>query len=141
MRTEVSEIMERKVISLPPGAPLIEAAEMMHDHNIRHLPVVDHNEVVGVLSDRDLRSYLEEVYRSSVETPAGLRRKNLTVRDVMHAKPLTIDPGTAVSDAIDIMLEQKIGALIVADTLNQLKGIVSYEDILRSVRDEYEARV
>ena len=57
------------------------------------------------------------------------------------AKPLTIDPGTAVSDAIDIMLEQKIGALIVADTLNQLKGIVSYEDILRSVRDEYEARV
>jgi predicted transcriptional regulator len=39
------------------------------------------------------------------------------------------------------MLEQKIGALIVADTLNQLKGIVSYEDILRSVRDEYEARV
>ena len=93
-----------------------------------------------MLSDRDLRSYLEEVYRSSVETPAGLRRKNLTVRDVMHAKPLTIDPCTAVSDAIDIMLEQKIGALIVADTLNQLKGIISYEDILRIVRDEYETQ-
>jgi acetoin utilization protein AcuB len=141
MITEVSEIMERKVFSLPPGAPLIEAAELMHDHNIRHIPVVDHNEIVGVLSDRDLRGYLEEVYRSSVETPTGFRRKNLTVREVMHSKPLTIDPGTTVSEAIDLMLENKIGALVVADTLNQLKGIVSYEDILRSVRDDYEARV
>jgi len=138
---EVSEIMERKVFSLPPGATLLEAAELMHDKNVRHLPVVAHNEVVGLLSDRDLRSYLEEVYRSSQETKEGIRRKSLAISDVMYAKPITIDPSTEVSDAIDLMLDNKIGALIVTDTLNQLRGIVSYEDILRNVRDVYDARV
>jgi acetoin utilization protein AcuB len=113
----------------------------MHEKNIRHLPVVAHNEVVGLLSDRDLRSYLQEVYRSSQETKEGIRRKSLVISDVMYVKPITIDPGTDLSDAIDLMLENKIGALVVTDTLNQLRGIVSYEDILRNVRDVYEARV
>ena len=138
---DVSEIMERKVLSLPPGATLLDAAELMHEKNIRHLPVVAHNEVVGLLSDRDLRSYLEEVYRSSQETKEGVRRKNLTVADVMQAKPITVDPSMGVAEAIDLMLDNKIGALIVTDTLNQLRGIVSYEDILKNVRDVYEARI
>lgn len=137
---EVSEIMERKVLSLPPGATLLEAAELMHEKNIRHIPVVAHNEVVGLLSERDLRSYLEEVYRSSQETKEGIRRKSLTIADVMHAKPITVDPSLDVAEAIDLMLENKVGALIVADSLNQLRGIVSYEDVLRNLRDVYEAR-
>jgi len=137
---EVSEIMERKVLSLPPGATLLEAAELMHEKNIRHIPVVAHNEVVGLLSERDLRSYLEEVYRSSQETKEGIRRKSLTIADVMHSKSITVDPSLDVAEAIDLMLENKVGALIVADSLNQLRGIVSYEDVLRNLRDVYEAR-
>jgi acetoin utilization protein AcuB len=112
----------------------------MHEKNIRHIPVVAHNEVVGLLSERDLRSYLEEVYRSSQETKEGIRRKSLTIADVMHSKPITVDPSLDVAEAIDLMLENKVGALIVADSLNQLRGIVSYEDVLRNLRDVYEAR-
>jgi acetoin utilization protein AcuB len=135
---EVSEIMERKVLSMPPETPLMEAAELMNEHNIRHLPVVAHNEVVGMLTERDLRSYLEEVYRESTETPTGVRRKFLAVSDVMQNKPITVDPSADLPSVIDLMLENKIGAIIVTDTLNQLRGIVSYEDILRTVRDELE---
>lgn len=134
---EASELMEKKVFSLASNSSLLDAASLMREHNIRHLPVVEHNEVVGILSERDLRGFLEELYGSTPETTTGFTRKNLKITDVMQRKPLTVDPGAEVSEVIDLMLENKVGAILVADTLNQLRGIVSYEDILRHVRDTY----
>lgn len=134
---EAAELMEKKVLSLGSSSSLVHAASLMHEHNVRHLPVVEHNEVVGILSERDLRGFLEELYGSTEETAAGIVRKNLKLTDVMQRKPLTVDPSADIADVIDLMLENKVGAIVVADTLNQLRGIISYEDILRHVRDVY----
>lgn len=134
---EAAELMERKVFSLSPKSSLMDAASVMHEHNVRHLPVVDHNEVVGILSERDLRGYLEELYQSTEETPRGVRAKNLSIGEVMQSKPLSVDPSTDLSEVIDVMLENKVGAVVVADTLGQLRGIISYEDILKAARDRF----
>ena len=133
---EASEIMERKVISLGGTSSLMDAAGLMHEHNIRHLPIVEHNEVVGILSERDLRGFLEEIYESSQETDEGVRRKNISIREVMQGKPLTVDASADIVDVIDLMLENKVGAIVVADELGQLKGIISYEDILKVAREK-----
>jgi CBS domain-containing protein len=133
---DVTEIMEKKVLSLGMSSSLMDAASIMHEHNIRHLPIVEHNEVVGILSERDLRGFLEELYESKQETSDGLRRKNISIREVMQNKPLTVDPSADVVDVIDLMIENKVGALIVSDELGQLKGIVSYEDILKVAREQ-----
>jgi len=132
---EASEIMERKVLSLGAASSLMDAASVMHEHNIRHLPVVEHNEVIGILSERDLRGFLEEVYESSQETADGIRRQNISIREVMQVKPLSVDPSADIVDVIDLMLENKVGAIVVADELGQLRGIISYEDILKIARD------
>lgn len=134
---EAAALMEKKVLSLGTNSSLIDAASLMHEHNVRHLPIVDHNEVIGILSERDLRGFLEELYGFSGETPAGIVRKNIKITDVMQRKPLTVDPGADVADVIDLMLENKVGAVLVTDTLDQLRGIISYEDILKHVRDTY----
>ena len=128
--------MERKVISLGGTSSLMDAAGLMHEHNIRHLPIVEHNEVVGILSERDLRGFLEEIYESSQETDEGVRRKNISIREVMQGKPLTVDASADIVDVIDLMLENKVGAIVVADELGQLKGIISYEDILKVAREK-----
>jgi len=133
---EASEIMERKVLSLGIGSSLMDAAGIMHEHNIRHLPVVERNEVVGILSERDLRGFLEELYESSQETAEGIRRNNISIRDVMQVKPLAVDPSADIVDVIDLMLENKVGAIVVADELGQLRGIISYEDILKVAREK-----
>jgi CBS domain-containing protein len=133
---EASEIMETKVLSLGVSSSLMDAASVMHEHNIRHLPVVEHNEVVGILSERDLRGFLEELYESSQETADGVRRKNMTINEVMQSKPLTVDASADIVDVIDLMLENKVGAIIVADELGQLRGIISYEDILKVAREK-----
>lgn len=132
---EASEIMERKVFSLGTNSSLMDAASVMDEHNIRHLPIVEHNEVIGILSERDLRGFLEELYESSQETADGIRRQNISIREVMQVKPLAVDPSADIVDVIDLMLENKVGAIVVADELGQLRGIISYEDILKIARE------
>ncbi len=133
---EASEIMERKVLSLGSTSSLMDAASVMHEHNIRHLPVVERNEVIGILSERDLRGFLEELYESSEETADTARRKSMSIAEVMQPKPLTVDPSADIVDVIDLMIENKVGAIVVADELGQLRGIISYEDILKIAREK-----
>ena len=134
---EASEIMERKVFSLGTNSSLMDAASVMHEHNIRHLPIVEHNEVIGILSERDLRGFLEELYESTQGTNQGIRRDNISIREVMQMKPLSVDASADIVDVIDLMLENKVGAIVVADELGQLRGIISYEDILKVAREKF----
>jgi acetoin utilization protein AcuB len=133
---EASELMEKKVVSLGTNSSVMDAASVMHEHNIRHLPVVEHNEVIGILSERDLRGFLEELYESREGTADTTRRKSMSIAEVMQTKPLTVDPTADIVDVIDLMIENKVGAIVVADELGQLRGIISYEDILKIAREK-----
>jgi acetoin utilization protein AcuB len=132
---EASEIMHRDVAVVDPNASLREVSEVMHDRDVRHLPVLEGGQVVGIVSDRDLRCYLAAFFTSEPETTPAAARKTLTVRNVMQAKPITVDPESDISDVIDSMLDFKIGAVVVTDSEGHLRGIISYEDVLRAARD------
>jgi acetoin utilization protein AcuB len=134
---EAAEIMQKKVVSIGAASSLVDAASIMHEKNIRHLPIVEHNEVVGILSERDLRGFLEELYESTQETSDGFRRKNISIREVMQNKPLCVDPSADIVEVIDLMIENKVGAVVVSDELGQLRGIISYEDILKLAREQF----
>lgn len=58
---EASEIMQREVIVVSPQATLRDASEIMHTQDVRHLPVVDAGQVVGIISDRDLRLFIRAI--------------------------------------------------------------------------------
>jgi CBS domain-containing protein len=91
--------------------------------------------VVGIVSDRDLRCYLSDLFLSEPESIPDAARKALTVRQVMQAKPITVDADADLQEVIDCLLEFKIGAVVVTDTLGHLRGIISYEDVIRAARD------
>jgi acetoin utilization protein AcuB len=88
------------------------------------------------VSDRDVRSYLPETALSLGESTSERRRKETTLRNVMQTQPLTIDPSTELDEVIDALLENKVGALLVVDSEGTLRGIISYEDILRWAREK-----
>jgi acetoin utilization protein AcuB len=132
---EAHEIMHRDVAVLDPNASLREASDIMHDRDVRHLPVLDAGHVIGIVSDRDLRCYLSELFTSLPETVPAAARKTLTVRQIMQAKPVTVDPTSDIQEVVDCMLDFKIGAVVVTDTDGRLRGIISYEDVLRAARD------
>ena len=132
---EVSEIMQRDVTVVSPQTSLRDASDIMHSSDVRHLPVVESGQVVGIVSDRDLRCYLSELFLGEPETTPAAARKTITVRQMMQTKPITLEPESDIQEVIDCMLEFKIGAVLVTDTDGRLRGVVSYEDVIRAARD------
>ncbi len=131
----LTHVMTQSPATIESDATVSEAIELLHDLDVRHLPVVDGTELVGMLSDRDLRGLsLASTGGDEAEIAAG-RYLERTVGEVMQGDIVTLDSEDSVSDAIDLLLEHRVGAVPVVDRLGSLVGIVSYVDLLRACRD------
>lgn len=130
----VSRSMTRKVVTVNPETTIFEAQELMAKHNIRHLPVVDDsNRLVGIVTDRDLRSALPYRFFKDGISPAdkeGLQ--NLKAKDIMTRKVISIPPSYTIQDALLVVQNSKVGALPVVDDEGRLRGILSVRDLLRA---------
>ena len=114
-------------------SPVADAMETMENLHIRHLPVVHKGQLVGVVSDRDLRSHAppDDFAMDNLGTTMDLMDR--AVGQVMTPNPKNIDPNASITDAIDAMLEWRIGSLCVVHN-ERLVGILSQLDLLRAVR-------
>ena len=127
-----AEAMTEPAVSIEPTRSLLEAARLMVDHQIRHLPVVDHGELVGMLSDRDIRTIAGDPARY-VEARQGHGSRTLNVQDAMAEAPLTIHGESPLTEVANRLADERVGALAVVDADGKLIGIVSYVDALRAL--------
>jgi acetoin utilization protein AcuB len=130
------ELMTEKPATASPEATVAEAWDLMRELDIRHLPVVDRDVVVGMLSDRDLGNL--DVSRLLTEEGADAVRRHLArpVMQVMSTDVVAAEPETDVSELITLFLEQKVGAIpVVLPDSRRLIGIVSYIDVLRALQE------
>jgi acetoin utilization protein AcuB len=130
----VSQSMTRKVITVTKEAPLLEAQALMVQHNIQHLPVVaPDNRLVGIVTDRDIRSALP-YHLAKGDAAPGEREKyaHLKVSDFMTTTPATISPTDTLQDALLLIQEKRVGAFPVVDHEGKLTGIISVRDLLRA---------
>ena len=105
------------------------ANELMSENNIRQIPVVDGHELVGIVTDRDVRAFLSDALLAN---PAEREKAlNTPVRDIMTTEPLYLSPDDDLQEAVEMLIEQKFGAIPVVDEAEGLVGIVSYVDVLR----------
>ncbi len=128
----VADAMSEPAISVKPTDSLLEAARLMVDHQVRHLPVVENDEVVGMLSDRDIRTVAGDPVQFA-QSVSGEGAQLLTVRDAMTPVPLTIHPERPLRDLATELADEKVGAVPVINTDGKLVGIVSYVDALRAL--------
>jgi acetoin utilization protein AcuB len=113
----VRDVMTRRLVAIGPDTPCDKARLLMDEHRIRHLPVMSEGRLIGIVSDRDVRS----AARGAASTPA---------RRIMTPDPLTVTSQTRIEHAARLMLDARIGALPVVD--DHLAGIVTYTDLLRA---------
>lgn len=130
----VSQSMTREVITVDKETGIFEAHEKMAEHRIRHLPVVDaDNRLVGIVTDRDVRSALPYSLFNDPACEEGKEKlADLKVGGIMTVDPRTISPGFTIQDALLLIQEMRVGALPVVDENNRLKGIISVRDLLRA---------
>jgi acetoin utilization protein AcuB len=130
----VSRSMTSKVVTVNPNATIFQAQELMAKHHIRHLPVVDGtNRLVGIVTDRDLRSALPyRFFKEGISSTDKEGFENLKVEDIMTRKVITVPPAYTIQDALLVIQNAKVGALPVVDDEGRLKGILSVRDLLRA---------
>jgi len=114
--------MSSPVIAISPETRMQDAYRLMQEKGIRHLPVVDRNGLVGVITDRDLR--LATSALSPSPFPPGSQ-----VAEAMCRNPLTADAGDPVEDAARTMRDMKIGCLPVLEE-GVMVGIVTGLNLL-----------
>lgn len=138
--TTARELMTEKPAALPETAKAWEAVRLIQTLDVRHVPIVnDEGELVGMLSDRDLRA-LSVPHVVAGEYVGELRAaRDASVTTLMSGDVISVEPESDVSEIIDLMLEHKIGAVPVTEPDGTLVGIVSYMDVLRELAEEQAA--
>ncbi len=124
--------MAQNPVTLDRNETLDLADSIMNLGRIRHMPVVDDGNVVGILSQRDL-------FRSALIVALGFGRKTtsalvktIKVKEVMTEHVITTAPETTAKEAARIMIDKKIGCLPIVEKGN-LVGLITETDILRYV--------
>jgi len=125
----VGRICVREVDTANPDESVAVVAERMHQRAVGTLVVVtDNDHIVGIVTDRDLVSRALAKGRSPTETP---------VRDVMTIGPKTISEWTPIESALLIMRSGKFRRIPVVDHDNKLVGLISLDDILMLLAEEF----
>lgn len=124
----VNEVMTVEPRTVAPNTPLREVVTLLYEEGCRQVPVVEDTQLVGIVTDRDIRLKLE-----ATDGLGDLRRSSaiggLTARDAMSRDPLTVVPDLPLYRAAEMLSLYKIGALPVVDG-EQLVGIVTVTDLL-----------
>lgn len=107
--------------------PLAEARRLMNEHKFHHLPVVDDQKLVGVISDRDIKWALD---------PLAPKRsaEGLLVEHVFRREPFIVDLHSPLEDVLQEMGEKHIGSALVTKN-GKLAGIFTLTDVCRHFAD------
>lgn len=139
MKTNVADLMTTEVVSVDEAAGFKQMVELIKQHRISALPVVDgQRRVIGVVSEADLilkedRIDLGEqhVFESHRRRQERERAGGTTARELASVPAVTIGPGDSVREAAKLMHDRAIKRLPVVDGDGRLVGVISRSDVLR----------
>ncbi|WP_456368090.1 CBS domain-containing protein [Thermococcus sp.] len=119
----VGQVVKRKAVIVRPNDTIEKVAKILSRHKVGSAVVVENDEIVGVITDRDI---LDKVVAK------GRDPRTVKVRDVMTKNPVTIEDDYDISDAIDRMMEKGIRRLLVT-RLGKPLGFVTAADLLAAL--------
>ena len=128
---QTRELMTASTVTVGPSTRLRDAQQILERYAIRHLPVLEDDRIVGILSDRDISQAL------------GMQQEHELVHDrldwpvsrVMNFDAIVVHEQTPVTDVIDLLCDRRIGALPVVSADDEtVVGIISSVDILRAAK-------
>ncbi|MBW2060234.1 MAG: CBS domain-containing protein [Deltaproteobacteria bacterium] len=119
---QINEFMSREVFTVQATASIEEAAALLKEHDIRHLPVVEGKKLIGLVTEGEIRG---AIFPAMIE--------DIGVKDLMNTDPITVRPETRLEEAVRLVYQHKIGCLPVVDHDGNLMGIITVVDMLASL--------
>jgi CBS domain-containing protein len=129
------ELMTADPLTVTPQASIAEVWDLMREADVRHIPVVQADALVGMVSDRDL-GRVDITRLLNVEGASVLRDELATpIVRVMTSQVIAVGPEADIGEVIELLIEHKIGAVpVVQEETREVLGIISYVDVLRALQ-------
>ena len=131
----VKEIMTREMKSISPDTVLPEAHQMMIGNDIRRLPVVDGDKLMGIVTLSDIQQASPSDATSLSVWELNYLLAKLTIKKIMTSPVMTIGEDDLVNKAAKMMLANKFGGIPVVNSAGKLVGMVTESDIFRLVAE------
>jgi len=122
----IEGLMRRDPVTITPLDTLAAAQSLMQRVGVRQLPVVEKGELIGILSERDMRAHSGYLERTKVDA-------------AMSERLITVSPKDSAARAARLLLDQKINAVPVVED-GRLVGIVSRSDLLHLLVEIVDAQ-
>lgn len=126
--------MTKKVFTVSPNDSISDAARITKEKDIKHLPVIQRNKIVGILSDRDIKEYVPSKATSLDVYELHYLLAKTKVKEIMKKKVYMTTSDTPIEEAALVMHDRDIGCLPVVDN-GKLVGIISDRDIFQVLVD------
>lgn len=124
----IKDIMIKNVLTISPDTFLKDALTTMEENRIRHLPVInEEEEIVGIISDRDLRDASPSIFETTHNELMNKPIKELMITDVITALPHDF-----VEEAANMMMENQISCLPIEED-GKIAGIITEKDLLNTL--------
>lgn len=121
----VSEFMSSSPHTIGPEATLCAAHALMRTHRIRHLPVTQAGELVGLVSERDLLR---------LEGVPGVKPSMVLVEEAMTEDPMSLSPATSLEWVAAAMAERRLGSTVIVED-GKVVGVFTTTDALRALQE------
>ncbi|RLB04113.1 MAG: hypothetical protein DRG59_10750 [Deltaproteobacteria bacterium] len=125
--------MSKYVVTIEENDTMENVIKSLRKHNIRRLPVIKKDKLVGIVTDRDVKrvsasdATLLDVYELMYLI------SKIKVKNIMTRNPITVSPHHTVDEVAEILIENKIGGTPVIDSTGKVVGIITQTDIFRAL--------
>ncbi len=128
---QIQRYMTSSPITVNADQTLHYAKELMREHKIRHLPVLVHNELVGIISERDI---------NFIQNFKGVVLETETIRSAMTSELYTVEADAHLDEVCQVMAANKWGSVLVQDN-KKLVGIFTWIDALNAMGNLMSTRL
>jgi len=136
-RTPIAKIMTSDLITVNTTDDLRTVSRLMHDKNIRHIPVVSGNKLAGIVSKTDImRLSFGNLFEGQEQADEAIFDM-LKLEQVMVSNPKTVSSEDTIREVAEFLTQAEFHALPVVDE-GKLVGIVTTTDVIRYLVDQYE---
>ena len=136
MRNEpLSAIMTTAIVSIDRDQPLSEAYQALRGASYHHIPVLENDRPVGMLSSTDILRLVYDVEGSDDKMLTSMLDYQFTIDDAMSDDLVTLTEASTVHDAAELLADGKRHSVLVLGVDGALVGIVTTTDLVRYLRD------
>jgi CBS domain-containing protein len=134
----VSKIMTTKLVTVHHGEPVSKVRQLIRDHGIHHVPVVNGNKLVGIVSNSDvLRVSFGDAFKTDERAVDATLDHTMTLEQLMQKDPVSVRDNAPIREAAQILARGDFHSLPVVSEGHKLVGMVTSTDLIRYLLEQF----